>query len=183
MQLNIAGQDLKFKIHEEREQWAAPFVLPEWAAFRSENSNEEFEGENVLLLLEAPSADDPQKLAAPDKYANALEWFMANQSAIKQSALTALCGYIDKLRNEYGIEDEELDAFESEDQLTDMVDISYVRIYPQSKDGKPYFALEMECNWDPDGGCGIMFHGATVVDIGGSDSAQGAFDIEGDGGA
>lgn len=71
--------------------------------------------------------------------------------------MTTLDRHINVLREDYQIDDEELNAYTDSAQLVCMVDISFVRFYPQSKDGLPYFGLELECNWDPDGGCRIMF--------------------------
>ncbi len=182
MLVQLKDTSIHFKFDDEREQHTAEFSLPAWSGYRSENSVEELSGENVLFLLESESYETHPELASPESYSRAMDWFIEHQDKVRDSAMSAICGYIDVLRNEYGIKDEELDAFTDAGQLANMIDVSYVHFYPQMKNGEPYFALELECNWDPEHGCGIMFHGSRVVDIGGSDVTQGAFDISADGG-
>lgn len=173
MQLNVANANLVFRIDEEMEKHVCEGTLSSWAGFRSENSREELEGENVLLVLESESYESYPNLAPLENYELALEWLLANQADVKTSALEGIRNFIDVMLNEYGIKDDELSSVTSVSQLSSMVDLSFVRIYPQSKDGKPYLGLEFECNWDPEHGCGILLHGTTVLAAGGSEAASG----------
>jgi hypothetical protein len=182
MQLLVQGQDLEFAYDDDHEQYAAAYKLPLWADFHSENSREGQTGAQVILTLESESVEHQHAFSDAAHYAKAINWFLTHQPEILAAALDALHDYIDVLRDEYEIDDDELNTYTHAAQLAHMVDISFVRFYPQSKAGLPYFALELECNWNPDGGCGIMFYGSDVVDIGDSDTAQGAFDIDEDGG-
>jgi hypothetical protein len=166
MQVQIGAQTLKFVSDPDYEQPTTLFLLPEWSEFRSENSRQGLEGERVMFTLEPGDSENADSLGEPAAYSRAIEWFLANRMKIKESALEALTGYIDVLRNDYGLDDEELNAFSSKSQLVKMVDISFVHFYPQIKADKPFFALELECNWDPEHGYGIMFHGSDVLDIG-----------------
>jgi hypothetical protein len=181
MQIEVAGRSVNFEFDENREAYVTPFNLPAWAGYRSENSQPDLIGDRVLFILE-PEVLGSEKFADTGCYERGIAWFLAHQDKVQASALAGISAWISTLRDEYGIDDEELNAFSSSRQLTSMVDLSFARIYPQSKGGLPYFGLEFECNWDPEHGCGLMFYGATVVDAGVSDSAQGAFDIAGDGG-
>jgi hypothetical protein len=180
MQIKVDGRNLTFAFDEGRGAFVAPHSLPAWAGFRSENSRKELTGERVLLILEPEDAESG--LSDISCYATNIDWFLAHQDEVKASALAGISEWIGTLRDEYGIDDEELSAYSRPEQLGSMVDLSFVRIYPHRKQGKPYFGLEFECNWDPESGCGVMFHGAQVVETGVSDSVQGGFDIEGDGG-
>jgi hypothetical protein len=179
MEIDVGGRKLKFAFDEDRGALVVPFKLPAWAGFKSENSQPDLRGERVMFVL-APESPDAE-LASADRYARAIGWFLDHQEPVKAAALEAIAAWIETLRDE-GIEDEELEDFSSPKQLASMIDLSYVHFYPQGKSGEPYFGLELECNWDPESGCGVMFHGTSVVETGVSDSVQGGFDIEQDGG-
>ena len=166
MKVQIGAQTLDFVIDPDYEQPTTLFLLPEWREFQSQNSRPGLEGERVMFMLEPEDGEIPDSLGEPAAYSRAIEWFLGNQNQIKEAALDALAGYIDVLRTDYGLDDEELNAFSSKSQLVKMVDISFVHFYTQAKGGKPFFALELECNWDAEHGYGIMFHGSKVLDVG-----------------
>jgi hypothetical protein len=173
MQLNVANACLVFRIDEEMEQYVSEGTLSSWAGFHSENSREGLEGENVLFVLESESYETHPNLAPRENYERALEWLLANEADVKTSALQGIRNFIDVMLNEYGIKDEELSSVSSVSQLSSMVDLSFVRVYPHSNDGKPYFGFEFECNWDPEHGCGVLLHGPTALAAGGSEAASG----------
>jgi hypothetical protein len=62
--------------------------------------------------------------------------------------------------------------------LSQMIALSYIRFYPESKDDLPYFGLEFECNWDLEHGCGLMFHGTNVIIAGKAEVTNSYIDFE-----
>ena len=172
MEVKVHGKILQFNEDLETGMMTAPFALSEWGKFKSENSRRGLEGEHVQFILWPEDIGAPGILQKSIFYSRIIEWFLDEQKKIKASTLDALTKYIDLLRHDYGIDDEDLNAFSSRTQLTNMVDISYVYFYSRLKARKPIFAFEMECNWDPEHGCGVLFNGSNVVDVGGSDTAQ-----------
>lgn len=177
MKIDIEGKPIEFQHDDDRGGMVAPYALPAWAGFSHNQPG--LEGARVLFMLQP---DDDEELADARCYSAAIAWFLARQEAVKAAALDAILGFTAKLREEYGIEDEDLDELSSASQLPPLLGLSFVHIWPHTKGGLPYFGLELECSWDVEHGCGVMFHGTRVVDIGGSDAVQGAFDIADDGG-
>ncbi len=173
MQLNVGSATLVFRMEEELDKNVCEGTLSSWAGFRCENSREELQGETVLFVLEPESYESHPDLAPAENYERALEWLLANEADVQKTALQGILGFIDVMLNEYGIKDQELSSVKSLAQLKSMVDLSFVRVYPHAKDGKPYLGFEFECNWDPEHGCGVLLHGSTVLAAGGADSASG----------
>lgn len=181
MKLKAGGVELVIE-EDEINGWMTSFVLPVWKEFGCENSLEDAAGEKLFVVLQPEEDSSPEEIGA-DAYSTALEWILGNSEAIREASLASIFSYIhDTLIGEYGLDDPELLEIKSPSQLKTEIDPSYLRLFPYSKNGVPYFALEFECSWDPEHGCGVMFYGNDVVDVGVSDSAQGAFDILGHGG-
>ncbi len=169
MELRIGDATLRFAHDEDTGQLGAVVELQAWHGFACDNSRDELRGARVQLVLAPP---DHGRTAEPAGYEQAIAWLFAHQETTRQSVLDAIAGYIDVLRDDYGIDDDELDAFRSVEQLHRMVDLSFVHVYPQSRAGLPYLGFELECNWDPEHGCGLLLHGAEVLDVGGAESAE-----------
>ncbi len=179
MKINLGPDRPLLEFRQNEDEYVLRVKLALWKDFASDHSEPGRQGEKASFVLQA--VDD--SLAPEANYAAAIRWFLTHQTEIQQQALGAIHTYIlDVLIGEYELDDEELLSYRTSDQLSSMMDLSYVRFYPQSKDGLPYFGLELECNWDPEHGCGVMFHGAKVVDIGMAETVQGGFDIDEDGG-
>ena len=164
MRIQIAGEPVEFSFDDLRECYVAPFSLTSWSEFRSENSRPDLRGDRVLLLL--PSNADKH---SPHLIASAIDRFIAHQEQLRDAAAAAIVGFIEELRNDLVIRDDELDAFEGAHQLRTMIDPSFVRFFP----GSARVSIEFECNWDPEHGCGVMFEDMDVIEVGGSDSAHG----------
>ena len=167
---------------DEFENWSCQFVLPEWKEFHCENSREDATGENLFLVLRGDDERSPEELD-PSAYQSGLNWVIQNSAAIREAAMVAIFKYIhETLIGEYGLDDPDLRKIKRKDSLRKAIDPSYLHLFPQAKEGVPYFALEFECSWDPEHGCGVMYWGNEVVEVGISDTAQGGFDIAGHGG-
>ena len=172
MKFTINGNTLVFQYDEEVNQTICHSSLESWADFTSENSREECEGKNIIFVLEPEDYNVQSSLAPSEKYEAAIGWLLSNQVKARDTVLTGVMSHIETLRSEYGIDDEDLNEVVSTDQLGNMIDLSYVHIFPHSKAGAPYLGFEMECNWDPDNGCGVLIHGLSVVDTGISEAVQ-----------
>lgn len=181
MHLRI-GSELLDVFPDDFDNWTRPFVLAEWKGFECENSLEEATGENIHLVLYGEEGSSPEVTGAR-AYQSALDWVIQNSPLIREAALEAIFLYIrDTLIDDYGLDDPELLRIKKKGMLMKEIDPSYLRLFPHSRDGVPYFALEFECSWDPEHGCGVMFWGNNVLEVGVSDTAQGGFDIAGHGG-
>lgn len=183
MNLTFDEASLIFAFDEELDQTVCRAQLEAWTGFSSENSRAGCESEHVIFILEPTSYETHPDLAPAERYQAALAWLLAHQAEARDTVLRGIMSFIETMRSEYGICDEELDAIDSAAHLTNKVDLSFVRIFPHSKAGVPYLGFELECNWDPEHGCGVLIRGTTVVDAGVSDSAQSICAIEDDGGA
>jgi hypothetical protein len=182
MKLNVGGRNFSFRFDEYENYNVCRGVLESWSGFRSENSREGLVGKNVLFALESETYDTHPRPGPIESYSKALAWLFANESAVKEAALAAVLKYIDVVRNDYGIDDDELNTVKSSAQLTSIIDLTFVHIFPHSKDGIPYLGLVFECNWDLDGGCGVLLYGTSVVEAGNSDVAHSIETIEEHGG-
>lgn len=181
MQLRLADEQVDIG-PDEFEQWEAPVTLDAWKDFACENSRPDATGANVLLVLELANDGSPVE-DHKSRYESAFDWVQQHSTRIREAALPAIHRYIhETLIGEYGLDDPDLHRITSPGVLKGEIDLTYLRLSPYQNNGLPYFALEFECNWDPEHGCGVMFHGSEVMDVGMSDTAQGAFDIEGHGG-
>ena len=174
MDLKIGDATLTFTGDGDAGRRVAVVELPAWRGFASDNSRTELQGARVQLVLAPADPAVPAELADRAHYERAVPWLFAHQEAARQAVLDAVAGYIDVLRNDYGVEDDELDAFRSADQLRAMIDPSFVHVYPQHRDGLPFLGVELECNWDPEHGCGALLHGTVVLDVGGAETARAA---------
>ncbi len=179
----VHGAPLSFQFDDYLNQTVCRFALDAWAGFTSENSREGCHGANVIFILEPPSYEAHPVLGPQAKYEAALMWLLSNQIEARETVLSGVMSHIETMRSEYGIEDEELNGVETPDQLKRMVDLSFVRVFPHSKNGHPYLGFELECNWDPEHGCGVLINNNAVVDVGASESAQSIAAIEDHGGA
>ena len=171
MDLVISGKTLSFREREHSHYLVAPYVLPAWADYRSENSRPDFLGENVLFILQSPTQIGPSDA---DHYTRLISWFLDKEPEIHAAAIAAITEFVMDLKNTYrGGPDEELDTFESSHQLKHMIDLYAVRFHDELACSEPSFGLEFECNWDPEHGCGVLFEGTRVEDVGGSESSHG----------
>jgi hypothetical protein len=167
---------------DEFENWSCKFILSEWKEFQCENSREDAIGENIFLVLRGDDERTPDELG-PGGYQSGLNWVIQNSSAIREAAIDAIFNYVhETLLGEYRLDDPDLRKIKRKEKLKKAIDPSYLHLFPHSKEDVPYFALEFECSWDPEHGCGVMFWGNNVVEVGVSDTAQGGFDIAGHGG-
>ncbi|MDD5125385.1 hypothetical protein [Methylovulum sp.] len=181
MQLRIGRKVLEITA-DEFENWSCHFVLTEWKGFQCENSRDDAIGENAFLVLRGDDECSPGEFD-PSAYQSGLNWVIQNSAAIREAAMVSIFNYIhETLLGEYGLDDPDLRKVKRRESLKREIDPSYLHLFPHSKEGVPYFALEFECAWDPEHGCGVMFWGNSVVEVGVSDAAQGGFDIAGHGG-
>ena len=183
MNFTIEQTPLSFQFDNDLNQTVCRIALSAWEGFSSENSRPGCEGAKVILVLEPESYEAHPQLAPSNKYEQALGWLLSHQNEAKEAVLSGIMQHIETMRSEYGIEDEELNEIQSVGQLRDVVDPSFVRVYPHFRAGLPYIGFELECNWDPEHGCGILINGLDVVDAGVSDSAQSIDAIVDHGGA
>jgi hypothetical protein len=170
-----------FSFDQRVGHFASIFDLPLWSSFRSAYSRPDLIDSKVLLILQG--AHDTEDLEYSWEslpcYVYCLRWFLQNEEEVQKSALYAIRTYIHELGSEYP-KDKEFEKYPI-DELHKIIDLSYLRFYPETKDSLPYFGLEFECDWDPQRGCGLMFHGVEVVMTGQAEIANAYFDFEGDG--
>lgn len=178
LELAVGEKRFRFTFDDALDRAVCKIKLSSWAGFRSANGHGGSEGEDVLLLLESGNYDSPPELAPISIYEEAIGWLLAHDFEIRDAILRGVLGFVDVMRNEWGIRDEELDTVSTTEHLTSMLDPSLIRVFPISKDGVPYFGYEFECNWDPEHGCGVLVHGSAVVSAGIGESAQALDAIE-----
>ncbi|WP_440224825.1 DUF6985 domain-containing protein [Dokdonella sp. MW10] len=183
MDISLGDATLSFRFDDDLNQTVCRFRLETWEGFSSENTRDGCDGANVILVLESESDEADPELGSRERYESALLWLVEHQAEARDVVLRGILGHIVVMRTEYGIDDEELNEIESVEQLTANVDLSFVRIFPHSKAGLPYLGFELECDWDPEHGCGVLVCGTDLVDAGTSDSAQSIGAIEEHGGA
>jgi hypothetical protein len=158
--------------------WASIFDLALWSNFQSDYSRPDLKGTKVLLILQDAHEHEDLKYSWEHFpcYVKCLHWFLQNEREIQKSALFAIEKFISSdLRAAYG--EQEIEEYLN-GELHQMIDLSHVRFYPESKDNSPYFGLEFECNWDPEHGCGLIYSGSQVLMTGQAEVANAYLDLE-----
>jgi len=129
---------------DEFGNWKAPIAIDAWEGYRCENSRGDATGERVILVLQPADERNPEEVGKVP-YERALQWVLANSVEVRESALTAIFKFIrETLIGEYGLDDPELLAIEGSEGLRTEMDLSYLRLFPYSKDDLPFFSLEFE---------------------------------------
>lgn len=173
---------IAFAYDPERGEPVALVQLQSWAGYSCENSNPDYSGSRVLLRLRAANDEDSDFDHPEPAHHAAVRWLLANDQALHDSIAAALARFAPTLKarlEEYG-DDESLRLLASPQGWKKLIDLSYVDVFPHTRDGMPYFAFEFECNWDPEHGFKLLANGLRVVAM--DDDGYGSDDIAADGG-
>jgi hypothetical protein len=171
---------LAFAYDPERGELVAAVELAAWAGYSCAHSSGEFPGGRVLLRLRGL---DDAELDEPDLVHHAaVRWLLAHDQGLHDTILAALARYAPTLKahlEDYG-DDESLRLLKSPQGWKRLIDLSYVDVFPYTRDGMPYLAFEFESNWDPEHGFKLLVNGPRVVAI--DDDGYGSEDVLADGG-
>lgn len=169
-----------FAYDPERGELVAAVELSAWSGYACENSNPEFPGARVLLRLRGVA--DAECHDALSVHHGAVRWLRAHDQGLHDAILAALARHTPALAarlDEYG-DEESLRLLRSPGGWKKLIDLSYIDVFPYTRDGMPYLAFEFECNWDPEHGFKLLINGPRVVDIDAGD--YGSEDVLADGG-
>jgi hypothetical protein len=171
---------IEFCFDEGVGHWASIFDLSLWSRFQSKYIRPALNGSKVLLILQDAHEHEDLKYSWEHLpcYVYCLSWFLQNEARVQESALFAINALIDELKLQYKQWGGEEPAGCLNNTLSQMIALSYIRFYPESKDDLPYFGLEFECDWDLEHGCGLMFHGINVIIAGKAEVTNSYIDFE-----
>lgn len=111
----------------------------------------------------------------PDPYPeqlNTLNFIFDNQESITKSIIDSTLSELEKIKINYGLEDEEEYQNLNEQKVKSLIGISSICIKIISKDGFSYFDITGGCNWDEEHGLNILFHKDRVVSFGSIDGGS-----------
>jgi hypothetical protein len=184
--LSTPDGELLFVWSDLYKWWQSPQSLLDWQGYQCENSLPHLTGECVLLTIDPGITEHatPEDLPSRNQVV-ALDWFWRNQTFLHDALLEELLPYYQPIAENYAA-DEVLrrltPVVQDVDDFSTLIDLSYVRFFPFTKNSLPYIGFEFECNWDPEHGLGILLNGLRLVDIGGSDVVKQDYNIIIDGG-
>lgn len=164
----------------DKYEYTSIFDLPLWSSFQSNFSHPDFKGSKVQLALMGAHEHEDLEYSWEHLpcYVDCVRWFLHNEREVLESAISAITVLIDEeIRPQYRELPKELGLYLDED-LDKMINLIAINFYPESKDDLPYFGLQFSCEWDPEHGCGLMFHGTNVVVAGQAEVAISYIDFE-----
>lgn len=157
--------------------WTARVTLACWAGFQSRGGpygavDAPTPSDGAVTIVFAPENRDDSPLR--DEEVALVNWAIAEQAAVRNSALNGLLARYGAMRAEFleWLEHpSDMPTVESAEAFRDLIGLHTVHVHQISKDGLPYVGLEFGCTWDPEHGLGILMRGTRVVAVGGADTA------------
>ena len=140
-----------------------------WSDYQCKHSQPKLTGSNVKLRLLASNADNNDIPMPEPKHLLALRWLQRHEQALHDHIIAAIFGLAPSFKAHW----RELEIthllppLNCAQDLKQLIDLSYIDIYTQTKDDLPYLGFEFECDWDPEHGFHVLTHGLLVVTLDG----------------
>lgn len=139
------------------------------------HSQPKLTGSNIKLRLFASHAASNDIPMPEPNHLLALRWLQRHEQALHDHIIAAIFALAPSFKAHW----RELEIthllppLNSAQDLKQLIDLSYIDIYTQTKDALPYLGFEFECAWDPEHGFHVLTHGLRVVTLDGdvNDSA------------
>lgn len=160
--------------------WITSAKLPAWAgyqvrggAYGSVSAKGASDGTVKILFAPEGRRDGP----LTDEEVGLVKWVIDNQNAVHDAMLERLFAEYPDIRERYldwfGEEEAKtaLPIVRSEHDLKKIVGVVSINVHQIAKDGKPYVGVELGCTWEVEHGLGVLLHGATALEVGGTDTA------------
>jgi len=141
--------------------------LDAWMVLGTDEERSEAGPVEIVMEAEGEEPDAPPT----DVQLRQVDWLVANQQALLDAILeTALRMYKGNRLDMVGDDedDDDLPVLHTPTEIMPLLRPSM--IYLNSLDGGelPYVGIDMNCDWDPEHGLGLMFHGLEIVDVSGT---------------
>lgn len=160
--------------------WITSVHLPSWSGFQVSESpygavSSERESSSNLKIMFAPEGRGDEPLN--ENELSLVQWVIDNESQLHDAVVGALYDKYPSIRQEFSeyLEENEADELlpyvKSPEEMKKIVGVVSINVHTISKDGTPYLGIELGCTWDDEHGVGILFHGTTLVELGGADTA------------
>ena len=160
--------------------WVAQAKLSVWAGYQARLGNygaksAEQMSDGSLSIIFAPEGRDTEPLTKEEL--KLVDWFLAHHEKQADAVISGILARYPYIRNSYltSYDDGEIDELFPEvsavDDLRSLIGLHSVHIHQFSNGSVPYVGYEFGCEWDEDGGLGVLIHGDRIVKIGTSDTA------------
>jgi hypothetical protein len=156
--------------------WASLVQLPAWAGLHLPDETS-LPTDGTVEVRVSTENDEPV-LPSPEQAA-AYEQLTAQAEKVREAILVAVFEWYQQdyltWRDENGYDEEEAARYLPEltepAQLTGLMQLTAINVFPTAKDGLSYTGYEFVCSWEEEHGLGAMLHGSRVVEVGGADTA------------
>ena len=160
--------------------WITSAKLPAWAGYQVRGGaygsvSAKGTSDGTVKILFAPEGREDGPLT--DEEVSLVKWVIDNQGAVHDAMLERLFEEYPDIRERYlewlGEEEAKkaLPVVRSEHALKKLVGVVSINVHQIVKDGKPYVGVELGCTWEVEHGLGVLLHGATPLEVGGTDTA------------